>query len=300
MTRGYVKEYFNRNQNTISSVGAFSGVGIHSGQEVNLKFRPAPENFGIVFRRIDLEGSPEIRASVDEVTHTERSTTIGGREASVSTVEHLLAAAYALQIDNMLIDIDGPEIPIADGSSQLYIEKLESLGLEPQEAPRATIHLRCPISWSQGDCHIVAIPSDTYQVSYTMCYPDITAVGTQFASFPIDKETFKSELASCRTFALYEEVEYLKKKGLIKGGSLDNAILIKGEGVLNPEGVRFSNEMARHKVLDVVGDLSLLGADLKAHIMAVRTGHASNFGLAQEIRKSFNMENHDGQLSYTF
>ena len=218
----------------------------------------------------------------------------------VSTVEHLLAAAYALQIDNLFIDIDADEVPIADGSSIAFIHCLQELGITEQDAPRAKIYLRAPISWSHGDAHIVAMPAENYEVSYTMCYPEIEAMGTQFASLKITKDSFIQEIASCRTFALYDEVELLKKKGLIKGGSLENAILIKGSGVVNPEGIKFPNEMARHKVLDIIGDLSLLGADLQAHIMAVRTGHASNIAMAQKVRKSFNMENHNGQLSYTF
>lgn len=295
-----MKEYFSRNQRTVAKVGNFSGIGIHTGSDVNLKFRPAPENFGIVFRRVDIKGSPEIRASIDEVCRTDRSTTIGNSEVYVSTVEHLLAAAYALQIDNLFIDIDGAEVPIADGSSTTFVHCLNDLGITEQDAPRAIIRLRAPISWSHGDAHIVAMPAESYEVSYTMCYPEIEVIGTQFASFKVNKDAFIQEIAPCRTFALYDEVELLKKKGLIKGGSLDNAIIIKGSGVVNPEGIKFPNEMARHKVLDIIGDLSLLGADLQAHIMAVRTGHSSNIGMAQEIRKSFNMECHDGQLSYTF
>jgi UDP-3-O-[3-hydroxymyristoyl] N-acetylglucosamine deacetylase len=265
-----------------------------------VKLHPAPENFGVVFKRVDLPGSPEIRAMVDEISSTNRSTNLGLGGSTLHTVEHFLAALYCLGIDNVLVEVDAGEMPVGDGSSLLFLDVLRGLGTVEQEAPRSLIVIAAPVFFACGDSQIVALPADEYRISYTLHYDALGAIGTQFADFVVTEKNFVEEIAPCRTFALHSEVEALRSRGLIKGGSLDNAIVVQEGKVANPKGLRFDNELARHKLLDVIGDLSLLGSDLQAHIIAIRSGHSTNFGLASEINKIFNMESQNGQLSYTY
>ncbi len=201
-----------------------------------------------------------------------------------------MAAIRAYRIDNVLIEISGPEVPIFDGSSMHFVEMIEYAGICENDGLKEIYSLKTPVFWSQGDIHLIALPSDEYRISYTLHYPHSKLIGTQFYTFALDQEGFKNEIASCRTFSLYEEIAPMIEKGLVKGGSLENAVIIKGGAVVNPEGLRFSDEMARHKVLDLIGDLSLVPPFL-AHVVAVRSGHASNNAFAKQLLNHIKMEN---------
>jgi UDP-3-O-[3-hydroxymyristoyl] N-acetylglucosamine deacetylase len=264
-------------------------MGLFTGQSVSLKLCPAEVSSGIIFQRVDLPQRPLLPAKAENVQATPRCTILGKDGVSVQTVEHLLAALYACGIDNVLIEISGAEVPIFDGSSSSFIEAIEEVGLEAQTSTKPIIALSSPLYWSQGDVHIVALPCQEYRISYTLHYPHAKILRSQFYSISVSQETFKSEIASCRTFSLYEEVVPLIEKGLIKG-SLENGVIIKDDQVLNPEGLRFPDEMARHKILDMIGDLSLIGIPFTAHIIAIRSGHASNNAFAKQLFNHIQME----------
>lgn len=215
---------------------------------------------------------------------------IGGQGVLVQTVEHLLSALKAHQIDNALIEISGSEVPILDGSAEGFVEMIDRAGVVIQNEERASGKLEKPVYWSQGETHLVAIPSDSYQISYTLHYPHSSFIGSQYYSFVVDEEGFKQEIASSRTFSLYEEIAPMIEKGLLKGGSLANAVLIKDNALVNPEGLRYKDEMVRHKILDLIGDLSLIAVSFQAHIIAIRSGHASNIAFAKEVAKQIKME----------
>lgn len=274
-----------RPQRTLKKDVSFAGIGLHTGKEVILRFLPAKENTGIVFQRVDLPGQPLIPASVEHVQETSRSTTIGIGFASIQTVEHLLAAIYAYNIDNLCIQVNEGEPPISDGSSLTFIEMIEEAGILEQNVEATSISLREPLFFSHKDAHLVALPSDEFRISYTLHYPKNSLIRSQYYSTIVNQDIFKKEIAFSRTFALYEEITFLKEQGLIRGGSLENAVVIKDDAVLNKEGLRAPDEMVRHKVLDLIGDLALVGFYFKAHIIAIRSGHSSNVGLGKEIMK---------------
>lgn len=276
-----------RPQRTLKKQVSFSGVGIHTGKEVMLRFCPAAPNSGIVFQRVDLPGKPTIPAAVEYVQDTSRSTTIGIGECSVQTVEHVLAALSAYQIDNLCIQVTEGEPPIGDGSSQIFVDMIEEAGIEEQEATKTIARLKAPVHFTSGQTHLVALPADELRISYTLHYPNTPVIRCQYLSLVISPKTFKEQIASCRTFALYEEITYLMEHGLIRGGSLENAVVIKDNVVFSKEGLRFPDEMVRHKILDLVGDLSLVGFPFLAHVIAIRAGHAANVGLGKELIKQF-------------
>lgn len=279
-----------KKQRTLRGSISAAGIGLFSGEKVSITLSPAGENTGIVFQRVDLPHQPRLPAKSDYVQATPRCTIIGSGKIIVQTVEHLLAAIRAYNIDNVLIEISGGEVPIFDGSSKHFVELIEKAGICELEAEKEFLRLKAPIFWSQGDIHLIALPSDEYRISYTLHYPHSPTIGTQFYTFVLDQERFKNEIASCRTFSIYEEIAPMIDKGLVKGGSLDNAIIIKGGNIINPEGLRFPDEMARHKILDLIGDLSLVPPFL-AHVIAVRSGHSSNNAFAKELLNHIKMEN---------
>ena len=248
-------------------------------------FEPAPENTGIVFRRVDIPGSPCITASVENVCATPRSTNLGVGEVSICTVEHVLAALNAFGIDNLYIDIDGVEIPAGGGNSQAFVEMIEKAKIEPQDAECLCHKIKEPIYFSQEGSHLVALPSEEFRLSCVIDYPNVPIIGAQHFSLVIDAGSFKNELAPCRTFCLYEEIKPLIDKGLIKGGTLDNAVVAKGDTILNDGKLKFPNEMVRHKILDLVGDLSLVGFRFCAHVIAIKSGHRVNVALAKRIKE---------------
>lgn len=298
----------NVKQRTIKAPVSVSGTGLHTGERVTMTFNPAPENHGFKFRRVDVEGQPVIDADCDNVTDTSRGTTISQNGASVSTVEHVLAALVGLEIDNVLIDMDGPETPIMDGSSIQFVDAIENVGLVEQEADREYYHIPYNIHYSEPDrkVEMVAMPLDDYRFTCMVDY-NSQVLGSQHASISTISE-FVKEIASCRTFCFLHELEMLLKHDLIKGGDLNNAIVVVDkdvdeeelnhlarifhrpdikvapQGILNNIELRHQNEPARHKLLDMIGDLALVGVPLRGHIMAARPGHAANVAFAKKIK----------------
>lgn len=289
ITHLHKKEH--RNQRTLKKESTFSGIGIHTGEIVTLRFCPAKEGTGIVFKRIDLPEKPLIPATVEYVCDTSRNnTTIGIGNVRIHTVEHVLAALAANKIDNLLIEINNIEPPVGNGSSDVFVDMIEAGGIEEQKATHPIIKIEKPVYWSEGDIHLVAIPYDGYKISYTLHYPGATLLRAQYHTQDITPESFKKEISPCRTFSRYEEVSLLMDRGLIRGGSLDNAVIIQDDVAFSKGGLFFPNEMARHKILDIIGDLSLVGFEFHAHIMAIRSGHGANYGLAKKLYESITME----------
>jgi UDP-3-O-[3-hydroxymyristoyl] N-acetylglucosamine deacetylase len=280
-----------RKQRTLKNSTTFSGIGIHTGKEVGLCFCPAKEGTGIIFKRTDLPGRPVIPATVEYVQDTSRSTTIGINDIRIHTVEHVLSAIKAYNIDNLCIEISSIEPPVGNGSSDVFVEMIEKAGVRDQEHHIPIVKIQQPVYWSEGDIHLVALPYDGYRISYTLSYPGSAFLRGQFHSVLVNEENFKKEIAPCRTFSMYKEIATLMDKGLIKGGSLDNAVVIKDDVILSKGGLFFPDEMARHKILDLIGDLSLIGFDFHAHIIAIRSGHSSNFAFAQRLLTHITMEN---------
>lgn len=304
----------NVKQKTIRGEVSVKGVGLHTGANVTLTFCPAPDNHGFKFQRIDLPGEPIIDADCDNVTDTARGTTISQDGASVSTVEHVMASLVGMDLDNVLLKLDGPETPIMDGSSILFIEALESVGVIAQETDREYFTIPHNITYTEVDrkVEIVAMPLDDYRFTCMIDY-NSPVLGSQHAGISSIAE-FKKEIASCRTFCFLHELEYQLQNNLIKGGDLNNAIVIvdkevtKAElehlakifnrsaievapqGILNNMELRYQNEPARHKLLDMIGDLALVGVHLKGHIMAARPGHAANVAFAKKIKAAIKKE----------
>ena len=288
-----------RKPQTLKESIDFSGIGIHTGRDVTLHFCPAPVGTGIVFKRTDLPGKPLIPATVEYVCDLLRSTTIGVGDIRIHTVEHVLAALNAYHIDNLIIEIDNMEPPVGNGSSDVFIEMIEKVGIEPQEGEIQILKIEEPLFWADRDIQIVALPYDGFRISYTLNYPNTKILKAQFQTFEITPESFKRELAPCRTFSLYEEVSMLLDKGLIKGASLDNAVVIKDEVVLSKNGLFFPDEMVRHKILDMVGDLKLVGFDFHAHIISIRSGHSSNHEFAKIIYNYLTHPSHQERCAIT-
>lgn len=273
-------------QKTIKREVFASGIGLFTGEKVTLKIIPAPINCGIIFQRVDLPGKPEIPARLDYVREAPRCTRLATANASIHMVEHLLSAMSAMGIDNAIIQVEGPEILAADGSSKIFVDLIEKAGLQVQEAQTQFMQITEPLYWSEGEVHLVALPADEFRISYTMHYPHSPLLGSQYYSLALTQERYKNEIAPCRTFSLYEEILPFIERGMIKGGGLENALVIKGDQILNPEGVRFPDEMVRHKVLDLIGDLSLIGIRIKGHIISIRSGHSSNAAFAKVLADS--------------
>lgn len=270
-------------QHTITREVFASGIGLFTGDPVAVKIAPAPKNYGVVFQRVDLPGKPEIPAELAYVRAAPRCTRLATAKASIHMVEHLLSALSALGVDNARIEVKGPEILAADGSAKIFVDLIESAGLQEQKAPRQFMQITEPLYWSEGEVHLVALPADEFRISYTMHYPHSPLLRSQYYSFAWTPEQYKSEIAPCRTFSLYEEILPFIERGMIKGGGLENALVIKEDQILNPEGARFPDEMVRHKILDLIGDLSLLGTRIKGHIISIRSGHASNVAFAKVL-----------------
>lgn len=265
------------------------GIGVFTGAEALLTLKPLPKGEGIVFQRTDLLGSPQCQVALSLVQGTPRCTIIGNAELSIQTVEHLMAALHAYGVDDLLVQLSGPEMPIFDGSSLPFIEMIEEAGLLQQGEKEVKV-LKKPVYWTSGDVHLVAIPSEEFKISYTLHYPTSKYIGTQFLSLSLTPETFKEQIAPSRTFSVYEEIAPMIEKGFLRGGSLDSALVIKNDEVMNPGGLRLPGEMVRHKILDMIGDLYLMGFPFLAHIIAVRSGHHANNAFANELLKEFKKE----------
>lgn len=295
-------------QTTIKKAVSISGVGLHTGQNVTLTFLPASEHHGIKFQRVDLPGQPVVDADVDNVVDTSRGTTIEQHGARIATVEHVMASLAGLEIDNCLVQIDAVETPIMDGSSRYFIKALKDAGIQEQDAEREYFTVPHNVYYNEGDrsVEMIAMPLDDYRLTVMVDY-NSPVLGSQHASVTSLKE-FETDIASCRTFCFLHELEMLLKHGLIKGGDLNNAIVIvdrviqdeemehlatlfnkpkvevRKEGILNNVELRFHNEPARHKLLDLIGDLALIGTPIKAQIMAARPGHAANVEFGKRIK----------------
>ncbi|MCH6573920.1 MAG: bifunctional UDP-3-O-[3-hydroxymyristoyl] N-acetylglucosamine deacetylase/3-hydroxyacyl-ACP dehydratase [Bacteroidetes bacterium] len=300
-------------QRTLKKSVSMSGKGLHTGTECKMTFKPAPENYGIRFIRADLGGKPEIPAIADNVIDVSRGTTIGIGEAKVHTIEHVLAAVAGLQIDNIIIEIDGIEPPVGDGSAMPYVKELQKAGFEQQDAPKDYLVIDKTIMFhdEEQNIDIVALPLDAYRLTVMVDYQN-PALGSQHTGlFDLEKE-FVKDFADARTFCFLSEVEDLANQGLIKGGALDNAVVIVDhkltddelktlgkkigvkedfilgdKGILNNKELRHKNEPVRHKLLDLIGDLALIGVPVKAQILAARPGHKANVEFAKQVRKLY-------------
>ena len=268
-------------QQTLNRPASYSGVGLHSGNRVNMTFLPAPPNSGIRFRRVDLEGKPEIEARAEHVAETNRSTTLAKGNTRIHTVEHVLATFAGYGIDNAIIELDANEPPIADGSAREYCRMIQSAGVIPQDERREPYLVTEPIQFEMGETVMALFPDDKFKISCTSS--DKQGRFTQFYSVELSPATWERELSHARTFCFYEEIEFLIKNGLIKGGSLENAVVIRDDAVLTTEPLRYADEFVRHKMLDIVGDLSLLGRPLRGHLIAVKPSHAANCEMVRRI-----------------
>jgi UDP-3-O-[3-hydroxymyristoyl] N-acetylglucosamine deacetylase/3-hydroxyacyl-[acyl-carrier-protein] dehydratase len=261
-----------------------SGTSLHTGEKVSLKLHPAPVDHGIKFKRRDLQDEPTIDAKVDNLKTVERATTIGDGPVRVHTVEHVLAALSAMGVDNAIVEMDASEPPIGDGSAQIYVDVIKRASLIEQDAPRKFFYVREPMYLeAKTDALLVLLPDDKFRISCTQAGPNNRF--TQFLSMEITPVTFEREIAPARTFVYYEEVEPLMEKNLIRGGSLENAVVVRGDAVLSKEPLRFEDEFVRHKILDIIGDLALVGRRIRGHVVAVKPGHAANGELARVLAR---------------
>ena len=311
-----------RKQQTISRPVSCKGIGLHTGVESTITFKPAPEDYGIRFIRTDIKNCPEIKADIDHVVDISRGTTIEEKKVKINTVEHALAAVSGLRIDNVLIELTSKEPPVMDGSAKDFVEVLLASGIISQEHDRNVLEIRRAVNYTDPyrDIDIHVIPSDRFRVTFMVEYP-LPSLGTQYEAIYNMAEDFAVEVAPARTFCFLSEVEMLKENGLIKGGSLDNAVVLidkildrseinrlrnlfgieeniitGANGILNGRILRFRNEPVRHKTLDLIGDLALLGIPIKGHVTAARAGHASNVEFVKTLKREYSQEIKD--LSY--
>lgn len=309
-------------QRTLAEAVSFKGVGLHTGKEVTLEVVPAPDNHGYKFQRVDLDGEPLIKADCDLVVATDRGTTLEQNGARVYTTEHILAALYGCQVDNALIKLNGPEIPIMDGSAEVFVKEFDRVGYVDQDAERTYLELDENIKWEDTEkgIEILAVPDAHHRVTVMVDYQS-PVLGTQHASM-YNLSEFRKEISTCRTFVFLRELEFLAKNNLIKGGDLDNAIVlveredvnpeelrklakllgkedmdikVEGMGVLNSTKLKFENEPARHKLLDILGDLALVGKPIKAHILAARPGHSGNVRFAKVLKEYMKAKSKSGK-----
>ncbi len=300
-------------QRTIKRAISISGIGLHTGNNCTMTFKPAPPDSGIRFVRADLPNKPSIIADIDHVSDISRGTTLRDREVEVHTVEHVLAAFAGLQIDNMIVELDGNEPPVCDGSAKPYVDKLLEAGIDNQEADKVYLEIDTPMAYSEPErsVDLVVTPSDELRITFMIDYKN-PALGTQYTTLVDLEKEFVEEFAPARTFCFLSEVEMLKEAGLIKGGSFDNAIVIYDSdlgqievdriqkalnlkekafvgktGIINDTPLRFPNEPVRHKAVDLLGDLFLIGVPFKGHVLAARSGHKANVALARKMRELY-------------
>ena len=268
-------------QRTLAREVSIKGSALHTGEPVTLTLKPGAPDTGYVFRRVDLNGSPELRPRVDQVTDLVRATTIQVGHAKIHTVEHVLSALHGCGIDNAVIEMDASEPPILDGSAKPYVDLIMQGEPVEQDKDREYFTLDAAVSVTRGQSSIIALPADELRITCTSA--DDRGIHTQHLSLAIDPDSYMTQIAAARTFTIYEDIEELLKLGKIKGGSLDCAVVIRGDKIISKEGLRFKDEFVRHKILDIVGDITLLGLPLKAHIIAVRPGHAINAELTKAL-----------------
>ena len=269
-------------QRTILREASISGTALHTAAEVTLTLKPAPVNTGIVFKRKDIFGKPEVKPHIEMISaDLVRNTGITSGHTKLHTIEHVLAALTGMGIDNCIVEMDAAEPPILDGSAKFFVNLIQQAEPVEQDVDRVYFELKEPVSVTEGNRSLIALPYDGLKITCTSA--DDRGIHTQHLSLDIDPDTFQAGIAPARTFTIYEDIEELLKLGKIQGGSLDSAIVIKGDKILSKEPLRFSDEFVRHKILDIIGDISLLGMPLKAHIIAVRPGHALNAKLTEKI-----------------
>src|SRR6202051_4546718 len=271
-------------QQTLGKVAGFSGTALHTGEKVTLRLHPAPVDHGIKFKRKDLQDEPTIDAKIENLKTVERATTIGEGSVRVHTVEHVLAALWAMGVDNAIVEMDANEPPIGDGSAQAYVDLVKKAGVTAQEEPRKFFNVRETMHVeSKTGALLVLLPDGKFRISCTQAGPNNRFA--QFLSIEITPTIFERELAPARPFVYYEDVQPLMDKNLIKGGSLENAIVIRGDAVLSKEPLRFADEFVRHKILDIIGDLALAGHRIRGHVVAVKPGHGANAELARAVAR---------------
>ncbi|MFH1459799.1 MAG: bifunctional UDP-3-O-[3-hydroxymyristoyl] N-acetylglucosamine deacetylase/3-hydroxyacyl-ACP dehydratase [Candidatus Omnitrophota bacterium] len=270
------------NQRTIIKTVALRGVGLHTGQKVNVKFKPCPADHGIEFIRVDLEGKPCVRAHMSNLIERPRRTSIGIQNVEIHTIEHVLAALVGLGIDNIIIELDAEELPGLDGSALPFYEILKSAGIKEQSAQRSYFQPKEPLYMEEGDSSLMILPANDFRVSYTMSYPH-PMLKAQYASFEFTPEIFEKEIAPSRTFCLQQEAEDLTKQGLGKGANYENTVVVGKDGIVN-NTLRFEDEYVRHKICDLIGDLYLLGHPVKGHVIGIKSGHPLNIKLLKKIK----------------
>lgn len=273
-------------EHTLAGPATLEGTSLHTGGKVTLTLKPAPEGHGFRFRRIDLPDQPFISADVDKVQTVERATTLAEGSVKVHTVEHVISALTGMGVDNALIEMDANEPPIGDGSARPFVELIKQAGLVPQQAIRKEWEIREPIYMEAGDGTLITVvPSKTFRVSVTNVGPE--GRFTQYFSAEVTPGTYEKEISAARTFVYYEDVKPLLDKGLIKGGSLESAVVVRGNEVMSKEPMRFENEFARHKALDLIGDLMLSGKRILGHVIAVKPGHGPNTKMAAKLKSEY-------------
>ncbi len=269
-----------RTQRTLGREVKLEGIGLHTGEHSAMRLKPAPQDSGIVFYRKDKDAY--IKASLNSVCETTYATTLGTNGTNVKTVEHLLAALSGLGIDNLEIRLDGPEIPIMDGSSKKFADSIAEAGIADQTSRREHMRIIRPFTFRDGEAEFTALPYQgrliTYQISYAH-----KLLGTQQMTFEMEEDAFRHQIAPARTFGFLKDVQYLRANGLAKGGSLENAVLLSETGIVNSTGLRFRDEFLRHKLLDFIGDLSLIGFPVIGHLIARKSGHSSNLKFAKAL-----------------
>ncbi len=272
-------------QRTIRKKVEVTGIGLHTGEPASLTFCPAPDNTGIYFVRGDLPGKPALSTRAEFVQATSMATTLGGDYFSVSTVEHCLSALAAYRIDNLFIELRGPEIPIGDGSASIFLDALLKAGIVEQQQPRKYAYIVQPIYFGNDEKYAYIVPYNGLRVTCTIEFPH-PLIGRQTFDLDINEQSFARDIARARTFGFLRDVEKLRESGLARGGSLDNAIVLDSQEIMNPDGLRFSNEFVRHKVLDALGDLVTLGMPIMGHLVLYRAGHDLMHRLVRTILES--------------
>ncbi len=273
---------------TISEPVTIKGIGLHSGARTSVCFRPAPSGHGIVFSRVDLPGTPTVKASVDAVTESDRRTVIGVGDVTVGTVEHVLAAVYASGVDDLIVEVDGPEPPVGDGSARDFFQAIESVELEERAIDKSVIQVSDPFTVVEGDAKYSVAPFEKLRVTVTVEW-DHPIIGRQSGCYDISPEGFAESLAGARTFGFKEEVNELRCRGLARGASESTVIVLTETGIVGP-GLRWPDEFVRHKAVDLVGDLALLGAQIEADIVAFRPNHKGNIALVRFLERTARME----------
>lgn len=274
-----------RYQTTIKKEVSLSGIGLHSGRGARIILKPSSPDSGVIFRRIDIIPPCEIKAHISSVVDAQLATTLGRDGVTISTTEHLLAALYGMGIDNVSIEIDSSEVPIMDGSAAPFIELIKVAGKKEQEVPRRFIQILRPLKIKAQEAEISIIPSKGFKITYTIDF-NHQLIANQSCRLHFSEVTFEREIGKARTFGLLKDLQYLKSKGLAKGGSIDNSIVVGDDYILNEDGLRYPEEFVRHKVLDLIGDTALLGRPLIGHIIAYKSGHFLHHQLIREILKN--------------